>query len=434
MTTTNKSLAQPTYNSEVNTWGIGSLNNNFSYIDLALGGSVTLNATGLSGNVDLVLAEYRPLTIRITGTPAGILNYRVPNGVGGLWVVRNDTPGTYTVAVQSLGGGSGISIPAGSNTMITCDGSATGMRLAITATAAAAGSNTWVQFNSGGLLGASANLAFDGSTLFTTGLNNAGNTTLGDAAGDTVTVNANTMAIPNTLNIGSDTIWMTSATKQVGIGTTVVGSDKLVVAGTVKSAAGGFVFPDSSTQTTAAALPPGVIVPYGAASAPAGWLTCAAQAVSRTTYSALFAVIGTTYGAGDGSTTFNLPDLRGRVVAGVDNQGGFGAAGRLTGTSMSPNGNTIGATGGSQNVTLTASQQASMPVTGTFTGTITSPTTPTNTSAEGANFGNAPIGGGQALYGAAGTVGGTISGTAAGSGNPHENTQPTILLYYIIKT
>ncbi|HIX16953.1 MAG TPA: phage tail protein [Candidatus Gemmiger faecavium] len=64
--------------------------------------------------------------------------------------------------------------------------------------------------------------------------------------------------------------------------------------------------------------PPGMIVPYAGAAAPAGWLLCDGSAVSRTTYADLFAVIGTTYGAGNGSTTFTLPDLRGRVAAGAN--------------------------------------------------------------------------------------------------------------------
>lgn len=63
--------------------------------------------------------------------------------------------------------------------------------------------------------------------------------------------------------------------------------------------------------------PPGMIVPYGGSKAPAGWLLCDGSAVSRTTYASLYAVIGTTYGAGNGSTTFALPDLRGNVPAGV---------------------------------------------------------------------------------------------------------------------
>jgi microcystin-dependent protein len=62
--------------------------------------------------------------------------------------------------------------------------------------------------------------------------------------------------------------------------------------------------------------PAGTIKGYGGPSAPAGYLLCDGSAVSRTTYSALFAAIGTAFGIGDGSTTFNVPDLRGRVLAG----------------------------------------------------------------------------------------------------------------------
>ena len=65
-------------------------------------------------------------------------------------------------------------------------------------------------------------------------------------------------------------------------------------------------------------MPTGMVVPYAGAVAPDGWLLCQGQAVSRTTYAQLFSVIGTTYGSGDGSTTFNLPDMRGRVAVGSD--------------------------------------------------------------------------------------------------------------------
>lgn len=61
--------------------------------------------------------------------------------------------------------------------------------------------------------------------------------------------------------------------------------------------------------------PPGAVMPYAGTSLPDGWLWCGGNLVSRTQYAALFAAIGTTYGEGDGKTTFALPDLRGRVVA-----------------------------------------------------------------------------------------------------------------------
>jgi microcystin-dependent protein len=69
-------------------------------------------------------------------------------------------------------------------------------------------------------------------------------------------------------------------------------------------------------------------------SAPTGWLLCQGQAISRSTYSALFAVIGTTYGVGDNSTTFNLPNAKGRVAVGKDATAEFDTLGEIEGASV----------------------------------------------------------------------------------------------------
>lgn len=97
----------------------------------------------------------------------------------------------------------------------------------------------------------------------------------------------------------------------------------------------------------ASILPAGVGVDGYFTSAPSGWLMCDGSAVSRTTYANLFAAIGTTFGNGDGSTTFNLPDVRGRVNAGKDDMGGTGAN-RLTTAGSGVDGDTVGAVGGSE--------------------------------------------------------------------------------------
>ena len=106
------------------------------------------------------------------------------------------------------------------------------------------------------------------------------------------------------------------------------------------------------------AFPAGAIADFAGGSAPTGWLLCFGQAVSRSTYAALFGVIGTTYGAGDGSTTFNLPDLRGRVTAGKDDMGGTDAE-RLTDSGAGHSGidgTVLGAAGGSDRHLLTANE------------------------------------------------------------------------------
>lgn len=85
------------------------------------------------------------------------------------------------------------------------------------------------------------------------------------------------------------------------------------------------------TQSTKAAAPAGKVASFAQAVAPAGWLACNGAAVSRATYAALFAAIGTTYGVGDGATTFNLPELRGEFLRGLDAGRGVDA-GRVIGS------------------------------------------------------------------------------------------------------
>lgn len=168
--------------------------------------------------------------------------------------------------------------------------------------------------------------------------------------------------------------------------------------------------------------PTGLVAPYGGSTAPTGWLLCFGQAISRTDYAALFTAIGTTYGSGNGSTTFNVPDLRGRVIAGQDDMGGT-SANRLTnpaGTTGGIDGDVLGGTGGSETHSLTVAQLAAHDHTGTYT----------LTAYPGAGV---PIG-----FAAGTNAGGTNDGSvfigSEGSGTGHNNVQPTIILNYIIRT
>lgn len=183
-----------------------------------------------------------------------------------------------------------------------------------------------------------------------------------------------------------------------------------------------------------AGVPAGCVADFAGVTAPTGWLVCAGQALSRSDYPDLFAVVGTAYGAPSGAT-FNLPDCRGRVTAGRDiDSGGF--AGRLT----TPNSQTLGATGGAQTITLTSAQ---MPThTHAVTGTTNSAGAHTHgfPGSNGTAFDTTTtrfgLGNDGALFtNSNGDHSHTIDVTAANAGNSeaHPNVQPTIIFTKIIK-
>lgn len=90
----------------------------------------------------------------------------------------------------------------------------------------------------------------------------------------------------------------------------------------------------SKATTTVSAVITGSVQMWAAATAPSGYLFCSGQAVSRTTYSALFAIIGTTFGVGDGSTTFNVPNFSGSMPIGVTASNSSSFTGSISGTTL----------------------------------------------------------------------------------------------------
>ena len=126
----------------------------------------------------------------------------------------------------------------------------------------------------------------------------------------------------------------------------LVGTEEVMIndGGTLKKTSA------QSVSEFVAAIPIGTVIDFAGIVSPTGWFMCYGQAISRTTYSELFAAIGATYGSGDGATTFNLPDCRGRVIAGKDDMGGT-SADRITagmrGTAAF-NGDALGAAGGNE--------------------------------------------------------------------------------------
>lgn len=161
--------------------------------------------------------------------------------------------------------------------------------------------------------------------------------------------------------------------------------------------------------------PAGTVVQYAGSSAPSGWLLADGSAVSRTTYATLYAVVGTTYGSGNGSTTFNLPNLKGKVPVGRDSADtSFDALGEtggakthtLTTSEMPSHSHDINvdySSGWAVGIPNSATKNASGPVPGTFSDR--------NGTPSASNF-----------------------NVATGGGGAHNNLQPYIVLNYIIKT
>ena len=166
---------------------------------------------------------------------------------------------------------------------------------------------------------------------------------------------------------------------------------------------------DNDPRLTLDTTLPGIISPYGGSTAPTGWLLCDGSAINRTTYAALFAITSTSYGVGNGTTTFNVPDLRGRV-----------AVGKSTDTEF----DVLGETGGEKTHILTTTEMPShnhpLEILGGNVGT------PVNQPLSGSgntytNFGYAD-------------ATGTVRVGFSGGGTAHNNLQPYQVVNYIIKT
>jgi len=184
---------------------------------------------------------------------------------------------------------------------------------------------------------------------------------------------------------------------------------------------------DGANLTGVEGIPTATIVPWSDASVPSGFLECNGQTVSRSTYAALFAIVGTTYGSGDGSTTFEVPDLQDNVAvgkSGTKNVGSSGGANTVTAT-----GNIAGSTA---NATLSTPQLASHTHPLIFTGPPGGPSVPhqqdgrpggTNPNRQQQNIPSTGSGGGHAH-----------NMSANFTGDATSVVQPYLTVMYIIKT
>lgn len=341
-------------------------------------------AVGGSADVTLTSAESAYSIINFTGVLTGNINVIVPNNVNE-WLMFNNTSGAYTLTVKTAAG-TGVAITQSTRRLLYSDG-------------------TNVHFSdsvgTGTVTSIATGTGLSGGPITTSGTISLANTAVtGGTYGDSshfpiVTFNAQGQA--------------TASSQSASV---------LLAANNLSDVA-------DATISLSNIFPAGFVIPYAGTAAPSGWLLCYGQAISRVDYAALFLAIGTTYGSGDGMTTFNVPDARGYAVAGKDNMGGS-AANRITNAVCGITGTTLGATGGNQNMqshTHTASVTDPGHIhaivyggDGAATGTLQRTTN---------NFGTVNT--------ASATTGITVSNSTTGSGSS-QNVQPTLILNYCIKT
>jgi microcystin-dependent protein len=267
------------------TWGTTTNNNLGTLLEQAITGVQSIvmsNANYTLTDYNGVSDEARNAVLVVTGTNSAIRQIICPL-VDKLYVIYNNTTGGYAITIGGATGGI-ITIPNGTTAQVYCDGT----------------DFYSSQTGSAGNFNVNGNLTVGGTTALT------GATTItGALSGSTATFSGAISSISPTF-----TGTPTAPTATAGTNTTQIATTAFVLANGVP--------------------PTGVINMWGTGTAPSGWLLCAGAAVNRTTYAALFAVIGTTFGVGDGSTTFNLPDYTNRM----------------------PYGTSVGATGGSATTTL----------------------------------------------------------------------------------
>lgn len=298
-------------------WGQTTNNNLGGLIEQAVSGVITitmLDATYTMSNFNGVVDEARNQVLMVNGTNTAVRNLIAPL-VEKTYVVQNNTTGGY--AIQIIGSsGLGVTVPNGIAAYVYCDG---------------------INFYNA-ISGSAGNFTVNGNLSVTGAL--AGTT--GVFSGAISSVSPTFTGTP------------LAPTAAAGTNTTQIATTAFVLSN---------------------GAPTGGLIMWGTGTAPSGWLLCAGAAVNRTTYAALFAVIGTTFGVGDGSTTFNLPNY----------------------TSRMPYGTTLGATGGTADAVVVSHTH-----------------TATTTATDSGHSHTLSISGGSTITGLGGSGGSGWTGTNTG--------------------
>lgn len=347
------------------TWGQTTNTNLGTLIEQGITGvqSITMtNANYTLSNYNGVSDEARNAVLVVGGTNSAIRQVICPL-VNKTYIVYNNTSGGYAITVGGATG-STVSIPNGVTAQVYCDGT----NFYSSQTGSAGNFTVNGNFSVGGTTALSGALTYGGTTL-SNSVTGTGSMALSASPAFTGTPTAPTAA--------------------AGTNTTQIATTAFVLANGV---------------------PTGGLVMWSTSSAPSGFLLCDGSAVSRTTYATLFAVVGTTFGSGDGATTFNVPNYTNRM----------------------PYGTTIGATGGSADAIV---------VSHTHTGSTDTAGVHTH-NYQGSNYqpnnaaGSIPdwIGSSTMTTQSAGAHSHTLTINSTGSSGTNANLPPYLGINFIIKT
>lgn len=340
-------------------WGT-TTNTNWTLIEQAVAGVQSIvmsNADYTMTNLNGVSDEARNAVLVVTGTNSAIRKVIAPLNQPKLYVVSNQTTGGYAITIGASTG-TYVTIPNGVTAQVYTDGT---------------------NFYSS-QTGSAGDFNVSGNETIAGNMSVGGNTTL-----------SGTLSVTGaaSLTTGSISGIVTAPTAAVGTNTTQIATTAFVVANAVIT---------------------GAIQMWPTNSAPTGYLICDGSAVSRTTYSALFAVIGTTFGAGDTTTTFNLPNYADRMAIG---KGTIAAS--------------IGATGGSKDAIVVSHTHTATSVDSGHSHIYSKTTSP---------GGSGPDALGSAVndYTATGYANITTTIASTGSSGTDANLPPYLGINFIIKT
>lgn len=370
-----------------NTWGT-KLNDVIDEIDTSFGKGTKSVAGG--ADVTLSTTEARPLVQEFTGLLTANINVIVPTGKS-LYLFHNNTTGAFTLTAKTASG-TGITVDQGTKRFGYSDGT----NVLGTGDTTVIGTPSQITSNQNNYALAGANLL----RLSTDALRSITGIVAAADGTEITLINIGSFALLLANQSGSSTAGNRFL---FGYDLTFNPGDSVVL-----------VYDATSARWRAKAavikgVPVGSGMDYWGTTAPAGYAFANGQNVSRSTYAVGFAVLSTTFGVGDGSTTFGMPDKRDRVSVGKGDMGGS-AASRMTNAVCGITTTTLGAAGGDQ------SQQA-------------------HTHGVTASGGSLPHSGAGSGVGNAGAIVGgpdaSVVASSTGSGGS-QNVQPSIVCNYII--